>query len=76
MTIVAKRKPMTAREFARLIGVSQSAVSRAFTPEASISNDLRKKILDAADEHEYSPNAIASILSKSKLARRTIISSG
>ena len=63
-----KRKPMTAREFARLLGVSQSAVSRAFTPEASISSDLRKKILEAADEHEYSPNAIASILSKSKLA--------
>jgi DNA-binding LacI/PurR family transcriptional regulator len=60
---------MTAREFARLIGVSQSAVSRAFTPDASISSDLRKKILDAADEHEYSPNAIASILSKSKLAK-------
>jgi len=61
-----KRKPITARELARMIGVSQSAVSRAFTPGASIAPELREKILKFADEQDYHPNAIASMLSKSR----------
>lgn len=56
-------KPLTSRDLARLIGVSQSAVSRAFTPDASISAPLRQRILDAASRFGYEPNAIASMLS-------------
>lgn len=56
-------RPITARELARLIGVSQSAVSRAFTPGSSISPELRQRILRAAAELDYQPNAIASMLS-------------
>ncbi len=60
----AKRtKPITARELARLMGVSQSAVSRAFTPGSPISPELRQRILRAATELDYQPNAIASMLS-------------
>jgi DNA-binding LacI/PurR family transcriptional regulator len=62
----AKRKPITARELARLIGVSQSAVSRAFTPGASIAPGVREKILRYAADVDYHPNAIASMLSKSR----------
>ncbi len=62
----SKRKPMTARELAGMIGVSQSAVSRAFTPGASIAPDLREKILRFAEDVDYHPNAIASMLSKSR----------
>ena len=58
------RKPITARQLARLIGVSQSAVSRAYTPGASISSEMRRRILSMADSMGYSPNAIASTLSK------------
>ncbi|MGK9170727.1 LacI family DNA-binding transcriptional regulator [Inquilinus limosus] len=58
------RKPITARELARLIGVSQSAVSRAYTPGASISSEMRQRILSTAESLGYSPNAIASTLSK------------
>lgn len=57
------RKPITARELARLIGVSQSAVSRAFSPGTSISPELRTRILKTAQELNYQPNAIASMLS-------------
>lgn len=57
------RKPITARELAKLMGVSQSAVSRAFTPGTSISAELRERILRAAEEFDYQPNAIASMLS-------------
>lgn len=58
-----QRKAVTARELARLMGVSQSAVSRAFTPGTSISPELRQRILRAAEEFDYHPNAIASMLS-------------
>ena len=40
-------------------GVSQSAVSRTFTPGASISSKTRAKVLAAAKELGYRPNAIA-----------------
>jgi DNA-binding LacI/PurR family transcriptional regulator len=54
--------PLTSRQLASLIGVSQSAVSRAFTPGSSISADLRDRILKGAREFGYHPNAIASML--------------
>ena len=53
---------MTSRQLAALIGVSQSAVSRAFTPGSSISADMRERILKGAEEFGYQPNAIASML--------------
>jgi DNA-binding LacI/PurR family transcriptional regulator len=46
-------------EVARRAGVSQSAVSRAFTPGASVSEDTRAKVLAAAKELGYRPNVIA-----------------
>lgn len=46
-------------DVARLAGVSQSAVSRAFTPGASISEEKRQRILDAALTLNYRPNVIA-----------------
>jgi DNA-binding LacI/PurR family transcriptional regulator len=63
------RRPLTARQLAALIGVSQSAVSRAFTPGSSISDDLRQRIRHSAREFGYQPNAIASMLT----TRRTNI---
>jgi DNA-binding LacI/PurR family transcriptional regulator len=53
------RKTVTAADVAVAAGVSQSAVSRAFTPNASISEDKRRRILDAAARLSYSPNALA-----------------
>lgn len=53
---------MTSRQLAALIGVSQSAISRAFTPGSSISPQMRERILKGADEFGYQPNAIASML--------------
>ncbi len=62
-------RPLTARQLANLIGVSQSAISRAFTKGSSISPELRSRILMAAREYDYKPNAIASMLT----TRRTHI---
>jgi hypothetical protein len=49
----------TSYDVARLAGVSQSAVSRCFRPGGSVSPDARKRILAAAEELGYRPNAIA-----------------
>jgi LacI family transcriptional regulator len=57
---------ITSVEVALEAGVSQSAVSRAFTPGASVSEDTRKKVLKAAKALGYRPNAIARSLITSK----------
>ena len=53
------RKVITSLDVAKLAHVSQSAVSRAFTPGASVAPETRERILNAADELGYRPNAIA-----------------
>jgi DNA-binding LacI/PurR family transcriptional regulator len=50
---------VTAHEVAKRAGVSQSAVSRTFTPGASISEALRIKVEKAARELQYRPNVFA-----------------
>lgn len=52
-------KNPTESDVARLAGVSQSAVSRAFTPGASIAEKTREKVLKAAEEVGYHPNLLA-----------------
>jgi DNA-binding LacI/PurR family transcriptional regulator len=57
-------KPMThakitSMQVARRAGVSQSAVSRVFTPGASASKSTTTKVRKAADELGYRPNILA-----------------
>jgi DNA-binding LacI/PurR family transcriptional regulator len=49
----------TARDVARLAGVSQSAVSRVFTPGASASKATADKVRAAAAKLGYRPNVLA-----------------
>lgn len=49
----------TSYDVARLAGVSQSAVSRAFSPGGSVSGETRERVLQAARSLGYRPNAIA-----------------
>ena len=49
----------TSYDVARLAGVSQSAVSRCFKPGASISAKMRERVMSAARELGYQPNAMA-----------------
>ena len=53
------RTVVTSVDVAKLAQVSQSAVSRTFTPGASVSAKTREKVLKAAEELGYRPNAIA-----------------
>lgn len=55
----ATGRAVTSYDVARRAGVSQSAVSRCFTPGASVAKATRTKIMRAVDELGYRPNAIA-----------------
>ncbi len=50
---------VTSVEVARRAGVSRSAVSRCFTPGASIAPETRDRVMKAAKALGYRPNAIA-----------------
>ena len=54
---------VTSFDVAALAGVSQSTVSRSFTPTAKVSKKTRQKVFDAAAELGYQPDAIARSLS-------------
>jgi DNA-binding LacI/PurR family transcriptional regulator len=57
-------KQVTSIDVARLAGVSQSTVSRTFSPNGSVSPATRQKVLLAARKLGYTPNVIARSLSK------------
>ncbi|WP_293573804.1 LacI family DNA-binding transcriptional regulator [Phaeobacter sp.] len=50
---------VTSSDVARLAGVSQSAVSRVFTPGASASKKTTEKVRMAAEQLGYRPNSLA-----------------
>lgn len=56
------RKRVTSYDVARVAGVSQSAVSRAFRPGLSVSAKTKDKVMKAAKKLGYRPNAIARML--------------
>ncbi|TFH48557.1 MAG: LacI family transcriptional regulator, partial [Lysobacterales bacterium] len=64
-----RRVPVTGAEVARAAGLSQSVVSRTYTPGASVSAKTRAKVLAAAERLGYQPNAIA----RSLITRETNI---
>ncbi|MFT9114003.1 MAG: LacI family DNA-binding transcriptional regulator [Acetobacter malorum] len=55
-------RSVTSIDVAKLAGVSQSAVSRAFSSNASISAKTRERVLAAAATLGYRPNRIPSIM--------------
>jgi DNA-binding LacI/PurR family transcriptional regulator len=59
----------TSVDVARLAGVNQSTVSRAFDPNSRISAKTRQRVMDAAEELGYQPNVIA----RSLISQRTDI---
>ena len=64
---MSKPKRASSTDVARLAGVSQSAVSRAFSPGAVVSKATMAKVHAAADELGYRPNMLA----RSLITRRT-----
>ena len=52
-------KRVSSIDVAKLAGVSQSSVSRVFSPNAKVSEEKRQRILAAAETLGYKPNALA-----------------
>ncbi|WP_102227076.1 LacI family DNA-binding transcriptional regulator [Acidimangrovimonas sediminis] len=61
-----KRAPVTAQDVADYAGVSRTAVSRAFTPGASVSAETRAKVQRAAEALGYQVNHLARGLIRSE----------
>jgi DNA-binding LacI/PurR family transcriptional regulator len=59
MEKASRKKRVTAQDIADLAGVSRSAVSRAFTEGGYIEPGKRARVLKAADDLGYRPNAMA-----------------
>lgn len=64
-----RKKSANASEVAKLAGVSQSTVSRVFTPGLKVSEKTKEKVLEAAKSIGYRPNALARglIMNKSNM---------
>ena len=57
--MTTKKRKVTSLDVAQRAGVSQSAVSRVFTPGASFSSRMAEKVLRAAEDLSYRPNVLA-----------------
>ncbi|QEM83956.1 LacI family DNA-binding transcriptional regulator [Halomonas binhaiensis] len=70
-----RKRTITSRDVAERAGVSQSAVSRCFSPKASISEKTKNKVLKAAKELGYRPNSIArSLITRSSRTIALVLS--
>lgn len=58
------RKRATAKEVAEAAGVSKWTVIRAFTEGASITDESKRRVMEAAAVLNYSPNLLARSLAK------------
>src|SRR5258708_26730400 len=58
---------VTAEDVSRTLGVAQSTISRGFSMTASISDEMKLKVIKAANKLGYQPNVIA----RSLITRRT-----
>jgi DNA-binding LacI/PurR family transcriptional regulator len=70
------RRYPSSTDVARLAGVSQSAVSRAFSEGKSVSPETRSKVLKAAKKLGYSPNFIPRILLQHRSHLVAVVISG
>ncbi|MCB8828844.1 LacI family transcriptional regulator, partial [Escherichia coli] len=57
---------ISAEDVAKRAGVSRSAVSRTFTPGASVSDETRRRVIEAADALGYHVNQLARGLMRSE----------
>lgn len=67
---------VTAAEVARLAGVSRSAVSRTFTPGASVSRDVRTRVIAAAEQIGYRVNRLAQSLIREESQLVGVVAAG
>jgi len=69
-------KRITSIDVASLAGVSVAAVSRAFTPGASIAPNTKRRVMEAANTLGYYPNIIARSLNQRRSKLVGLVMSG
>lgn len=69
-------RPITSHDVARAAGVSQSAVSRAFTPGGKVSAAMREKVMAAARELGYQPNFLPRMMLHGKTGIVAVVVGG
>lgn len=69
-------RPITSHDVARLARVSQSAVSRAFTPGGKVSAAMREKVMTAARELGYQPNFLPRMMLHGKTGIVAVVVGG
>ena len=74
--MTASRRYPSSTDVARLAGVSQSAVSRAFSEGKSVSAETSRKVFAAAKKLGYSPNLLPRILTQHRSNLVAIVTSG
>ncbi len=70
----ASNKKVTSKDVAKLAGVSQSTVSRAFNASTKLNQELRERVMLASRELGYQPNRLAQSLSNKKTGIIAIVS--
>lgn len=58
--------PLTMKDIAQMIGVSESTVSRAINGKPGVGKQTREKILALVEKHNFQPNTLASGLASSR----------
>ncbi|WP_064696668.1 LacI family DNA-binding transcriptional regulator [Rhizobium aegyptiacum] len=69
-------RKVTSFDVARVAGVSRAAVSRAFTPDASVSAKTREKVYQAAKELGYRVNYLARSLTNKRSDLVGVVAAG
>ncbi|MDC9812310.1 LacI family DNA-binding transcriptional regulator [Rhizobium binxianense] len=69
-------RKVTSFDVARVAGVSRAAVSRAFTPDASVSPKTREKVFEAAKELGYRVNYLARSLTNKRSDLVGVVAAG
>ncbi|AZR74591.1 LacI family transcriptional regulator [Anoxybacter fermentans] len=58
--------PLTMKDIARMVGVSESTVSRAINGKPGVGKETREKILALVKKYQYQPNTLAKGLASQK----------
>ena len=76
MNRLPDRRRASSTDVARVANVSQSAVSRTFTPGASVSAETRSKVLLAAEALGYRPNRLPGMLQRDSTGMVALVVGG
>src|SRR5258708_15829847 len=67
------KERITSKQLAKLVGVSSATISRAFSPNARISEQTPLRVLAMAQQYGYHPTAIARTLNNRRSRLHAVV---